>query len=233
MVGVDGLDIRRHLFRPLRHDRNIAAVASGLICKLPAELEYCQHRKTTKCKTDNSGLILVAGDEDIHIILERSLDGSIGIEEAVRLPASDNLSNVSVHATVVLPIVSQRDNESDARRLGSSHHGVKLLETVGTVVDSGSGTIPELIVGTGRTGNIVPSPNSKDSRTGLGNLGQSLLNESSRAQLGEPVCVGSNRIESLAIQDKLLSIRLDKSCGDWRTRGRARGRSRCCGCRRR
>lgn len=53
VVGVDGLDIRRHLFRPLRHDRNIAAVASGLICKLPAELEYCQHRKTTKCKTDN------------------------------------------------------------------------------------------------------------------------------------------------------------------------------------
>jgi hypothetical protein len=97
--------------------------------------------RLTKLPREDRRVVLVAGDERLHVVLERSLDGGGGVEITMDLGARD-LLGVDVHASVVFPVVRERHNELDASSFGSCHHKIEVLQTQCTSVDRGGGAIP-------------------------------------------------------------------------------------------
>jgi hypothetical protein len=97
--------------------------------------------RRTELPREDRGVVLVAGDERLHVVLERSLDGGGGVEITVDLGAR-NLLGVDIHASVILPVVRERHDELDTSSLGSRNHKVEVLQPQRTGVDRGGGAVP-------------------------------------------------------------------------------------------
>lgn len=91
-------------------------MAAGFVGELPAKISVFQKRPSHKQKSkgivpsENRGLVLVPVDPDGDVVLERLDDARIGEEEIVVARVED-LLDVDVHSTVVLPVVRKGDDE--------------------------------------------------------------------------------------------------------------------------
>lgn len=105
MVRVDALNVRAHGSDP-RRDSGLGArtgggtgtaSAAGLVGELPSK---------------DTRLVLIAGNEGIDVVLEGVDDLGVAVEVVVVVRVED-LLDVDVHATVVGPVVGERDDQAE------------------------------------------------------------------------------------------------------------------------
>ena len=95
--------------------------------------------------------------------------------------------------------------------LGRRNDVVKSLEPISTVVDSGSGAAPDLIVGSASAGNLIEAPSTDCGSTGGGDVRESGVNVSLSGLLGEPVGVLSDKDIGAPSESELLPRGFDES----------------------
>jgi hypothetical protein len=149
-------------------------------------------------------LIRIPLHKRLDIILERSLDIRVGIEITMSLSTTQDLRDVYIHASIVAPIIDERDDEADTGSFGLRDDCVEFAETIGTSVDGGCTVGPELVVGSVglNARHVIESPGADDSCTSLCDFAKGLGDKRGRAQLGEPIGIGASNSLSKQTQEK-------------------------------
>lgn len=135
----------------------------------------------------------------------------VGVEVVMWLSLTENLVDVDVHSSIVAPIICQCDNETDAIRSRGSDDVVlegnvrnptkarqcrinltEILETSWTVVDGRYTPVPELVIVSARSGDLIEAPDDLGRQAKWMYL-QGILAKSGRSWPPSPQCFERQR----------------------------------------